>query len=357
MIEQRLGPLIAANRRLATDRGFRKSPPFPIPRFPKSPAMSSLRRREWMTAAAAASLAIASGPKQTARAAEAASPGLSPRAMISTQSYPWRMFAKRDGNEHVLHSDALLSQIAASGISGYEPIFDLNDDLAGLADRLDAHGLKMPSAYVNSALHDETQSEGSVAQVLEAAKVAKRLGASVIVTNPSPIRWGGTEDKSDRQLSHQAEMLDGLGSKLREIGMTLAYHNHDAELRQGGREFHHMLAGTDPENVKLCLDAHWVFRGCGNSAVAVMDAMRNYENRIVELHLRQSTNGFWDEVFTLDGDIDYRHIFDRVADAGLSPHLVLEQSIEAETPHSRDVVAAHRQSQENLQVFLDERFG
>jgi len=26
------------------------------------------------------------------------------------------------------------------------------------------------------------------------------MGAEIVVTNPSPIRWGGTEDKSDEQL-------------------------------------------------------------------------------------------------------------------------------------------------------------
>jgi len=48
--------------------------------------------------------------------------------------------------------------------------------------------------------------------------------------------------------------------------------NRDAELRQGGREFHHMLTATNPDDVKLCLDAHWIYRGCGDSQVAVFDA-------------------------------------------------------------------------------------
>lgn len=90
------------------------------------------------------------------------------------------------------------------------------------------------------------------------------------------------------------------GAALRKLGLHLAYHNHDAELRHGAREFHHMLTATDPENVKLCLDAHWVFRGCGDSEIAVFDALEHYHERIVELHLRQSVSV---------GDSDHRMIF------------------------------------------------
>lgn len=88
------------------------------------------------------------------------------------------------------------------------------------------------------------------------------------------------------------------------MGITLAYHNHDAEMREGAREFHHMLTGTNPENVKLCLDAHWIYRGAGNSQFALFDIVELYCDRIVERHLRQSHDGIWSEVFGA-GDIDY----------------------------------------------------
>ena len=102
----------------------------------------------------------------------------------------------------------------------------------------------------------------------------------------------------------QAAALDRLGGLLREMGMVLAYHNHDAELRNAAREFHHMLLGTDPQNMAFCMDVHWVYRGSGNSQVAVFDVLRLYGSRIRELHLRQSINGVWTETFC-DGDIDY----------------------------------------------------
>ena len=111
---------------------------------------------------------------------------------------------------------------------------------------LKKHGLEMRSLYVNSTLHEAGQADKSIEEVLAAAAKAKAFGTQIIVTNPSPIRWGGPENKTDEQLKVQAAALDKLGAKLRQMGLTLAYHNHDIELRNAAREFHHMMVGTDP---------------------------------------------------------------------------------------------------------------
>ncbi|MEW4490875.1 sugar phosphate isomerase/epimerase [Thalassoglobus sp. JC818] len=267
---------------------------------------------------------------------------------IATNTYPWSTFARRDGKTLTLHTDELLADIASTGITGYEPIIHQPAEFDGLKERLSNHNLEMRSLYVNSVLHDEEQSEASIDQVLSIAERAADLGTHIIVTNPSPIRWGGSEDKSDSQLIHQAESLNRLGAQLKKLGITLAYHNHDSELRQGAREFHHMLTATNPEHVKFCLDAHWVYRGCGNSQVALFDAIDHYADRIVELHLRQSKGGIWTESFTFDGDLNYARLFDILRSRGISPHLVLEQSIETGTSASKTVLAAHQSGYENL---------
>jgi inosose dehydratase len=267
---------------------------------------------------------------------------------IATNTYPWATFARREGKTLALHTDQLLGDIASTGITGYEPIINQPAEFDGLKERLAKHGLEMRSLYVNSLLHDEAKSEASIEHVLAIAARAKDLGTTIIVTNPSPIRWGGHEDKSDPQLRHQAKSLNRLGESLKQLGITLAYHNHDSELRQGAREFHHMLTATNPEHVKFCLDAHWVYRGSGNSQVALFDTVEHYADRIVELHLRQSQGGVWTETFTLDGDIDYGRLFEELRRRGIRPHLVLEQAVEAGSPSTLDPVAAHRASAANL---------
>ncbi|GAB5443394.1 MAG: hypothetical protein Fues2KO_37430 [Fuerstiella sp.] len=303
-------------------------------------------RRDLLKGLTAATLSAAAFPYGVLAATADRSP------LIATNTYPWSTFARRDGQSLTLHTDELLKQISSTGINGYEPIINSPDEFQGLKQRLQQHSLVMKSLYVNSVLHDPAQVDGSSAAVLAIAREAKSLGTEIIVTNPSPIRWGGTEDKTDRQLRIQADALNQLGQELRKLGLTLAYHNHDAELRQGAREFHHMLTATDAQNVRFCLDAHWVFRGCGDSEVAVMDALKHYDDRVVELHLRQSLDGIWTEVFAMNGDIDYRRIFDHLRTEGIQPHYVLEQSIEAASPHKLSVVDAHRISCRNLKKAL-----
>jgi inosose dehydratase len=137
--------------------------------------------------------------------------------------------------------------------------------------------------------------------------------------------------------------MNRLGGELRAIGLTLAYHNHDIELRQAAREFHHMMTGTDSKLVSLCLDVHWIYRGAGNSQVALFDIIELYGRRVVELHLRQSRNHVWTESLE-DGDIDYQRVVEVLAQKKVRPHLVLEQAVEADTPNTVGVVEAHRRT-------------
>jgi inosose dehydratase len=262
---------------------------------------------------------------------------------VATNTYPWGTFASRDGGTFVLHSDEALAAIASAGCAGYEPIISDVGEFEGLGARLRAHGLDMRSIYVNSSLHEESAAAATIGHVLAVARRAVGVGTRIIVTNPSPIRWGGPENKTDLQIRSQAVALDRLGRELRAIGVTLAYHNHDAELRLGAREFHHMLTATAAANVKFCLDAHWVFRGCGDSQVALFDAVEHYGDRIVELHLRQSRGGVWTEVFSAEGDVDYARLSAWLQRHDIRPRLTLEQAVESGSAKTVDSVTAHRQ--------------
>lgn len=271
---------------------------------------------------------------------------------VATNTYPWGTFDRRTERNSPLHSDDLLGRIHKSGIEGYEPILNSPSELKGLKEKLSDHQLQMRSFYVNSTLHDSSKAEKSIDGVIEIATAARSLGAKIVVTNPSPIRWGGSENKTDDQLRIQAKAINQLGENLHDLGMQLAYHNHDAELRAGAREFHHMLTATNPDYVKLCLDAHWVYRGCGDSEVAVFDALQHYHERVVELHLRQSSRGVWGEVFSLKGDIDYHRLINFLFDNGIRPHMVLEQAVEDNSPNSLTATKAHFIGAKNLKTIL-----
>jgi inosose dehydratase len=274
-----------------------------------------------------------------ARATEVASTSVH----LATNAYSWQVFYQREGRDWGAALDSGLAEVKGSGIDGYEPGLTSGGQVKSLVPLLRARGLGMRSVYVNSSLHAQADADRSIREILEVAAEARTAGTRIVVTNPNPIQWGGSQDKDDAQLRFQARSMDRLGAGLREQGQVLAYHNHDIELRRAAREFHHMMAGTDPELVSLCLDSHWVFRGAGDSQVALFDIVRLHGKRVVELHLRQSTRGVWDETLG-PGDIDYPLLAKMLQDAGRRPHLVLEVAVEKGTPKTLSTLEAHRRS-------------
>lgn len=272
---------------------------------------------------------------------------------IACQQYTWFTYFKREGKSWMENPEVSLKEFSASGLSGYEPSFNTPEDVVNLHGHMNKQQIWAKSMYVNSVLHEAQLVEKNIQEILAIAKEATKIGIKILVTNPTPIRWGGDENKSDEQLKTQAIALNLLGKKLKEMGISLAYHNHDAELREGAREFHHMLTGTDSTYVKLCLDAHWIYRGTGNSEVALFDIVELYADRIVELHLRQSHDGVWSEVFE-EGDIDYARLAKMLKSRKMSPHIVLEQAIENGTPHTMNSVEAMSKSLGNVnKIFYD----
>lgn len=263
---------------------------------------------------------------------------------LSCNEYTWSVYFGRDNRRFGEHLDTDLAEVAASGLDGFEPSGASVEQITRMGRNLDDRKLEMRSLYVNSELHDPVRAEESIRAVLRIAGAAKALGTRIVVTNPSPLRWGGPENKSDQQLEVQARNLNTLGRELAALGLKLAYHNHDIEIRAAAREFHHMMLGTDPDHVHLCLDAHWVYRGAGNSAVALFDIVRLYAARIVELHVRQSQDGVWTEIFSPRGDVDYPRLVADLVDRNVRPLVVLEQAIESGSPKTLNALEAHRRS-------------
>lgn len=268
-----------------------------------------------------------------------------PALHIASNQYPWGTFYRRQNRNFDANLDAGLADVAAAGLNGFEPILGSPQQAEQVATTCRKHNLEMRSFYVNSTLHTPDDASRSIPHILAIASKAKEFGARIVVTNPNPIRWGGPENKTDAMLKTQAAALNELGQKLADLGMVLSYHNHDIELRNAAREFHHMMCGTDPKFVTLCLDAHWIYRGSGNSAVAVFDVLKLYGPRISELHLRQSAKDIWTESFG-QGDIDYLALAKQLAAINLKPHLVMEQAVEAGSPNTVNGLEAHRKSTE-----------
>ena len=306
-------------------------------------------RRQFITQTTAAIASAAFVPQLAAQ-----HPNPSPMPPLSTNQYPWDTFYRRDGKNFGTDLSASIAEVVASGFTALEPNLESVAMVDDYVKTMQPLGVTMPTIYVNSVLHDHT-ANASIDEVLRIATRARDLAqTSIVVTNPRPVRWGGPENKSDAEIITQGKALEKLGAALHREGITLAYHNHDSEFRLGAREYHHMHNATNPAHVKFCLDAHWVYRGSGDSEVAVFDTVALYGSRVVELHLRQSTNGVWTESFAPTGDINYPRLLSELSAQGIHPFITLEQAVEDGSPHTLNSVEAHRASLVGLQKLMSE---
>jgi len=260
---------------------------------------------------------------------------------ISCSTYDWITFYKREGKTWWQDPDASARDFIQSRIRAMEPSLISAEQTGQLISILTKYGIQMPSIYVNSVLHDPEEAEKSIANVLAIADEAHRYGTEIVVTNPSPIEWGGKVLKTDAQLMEEASNLERLGSMLKKKGMQLAYHTHNIELLAGAREFHHVMQNTTAANVAFCFDVHWIYRGSQNSQIAVFDVLKLYGSRVIELHVRQSVDGIWTETFG-DGDIDYQRLIKQMVTMKLHAHVVIEQCVESDTPNTMSSQQAHR---------------
>lgn len=263
------------------------------------------------------------------------------RYPISCSSYNWTTFYKRQGLSWGEDLDFCIRQFAETGLTALEASFENAGQVKALLPYLEKYKITMPSAYVNSILHEPEKAVESIEQVTKIAEALKSAGTHILVTNPTPVAWGKMIPKTDRQIALQTDMLNRLGSRLKSMGMQLAYHTHDSEMAAGATEFHHVLQNTDSDYVGFCLDAHWIYRGCNDSHLAVFDVIRMYGDRIIELHIRQSINGIWTETIG-PGDIDYIKMASIFKASNIRPHLVIEQAVESGTPNTMGAVEAHK---------------
>jgi inosose dehydratase len=252
--------------------------------------------------------------------------GAPPEERLLTQAYVWQQWA--NSNKKTL-GEAIDEIFPATRRAGFRHMEltdvyfapDIRERTITLAQ---ASGIDVPIVYHGGTLHETAAADKTIAEGLEYADVAKRLGAKSLNTNANPKP--GRAAKTDEELAVQANALNTFGEKLRDRGFRFQLHSHDPELQQGAREWRYMLTHTDPKLVSLCADVHWLFRGGQDPYALLAEAGK----RIASLHLRNSVNKIWSESFA-EGDVDYRRIAEILHKSGIKPYLVVELAYEKET--------------------------
>lgn len=255
--------------------------------------------------------------------------------VLGCGSYPWLQIYQRQNRNWADHLPEILAAVQQSGLRTWEQPVDSAAAADSLGQLAAVHDLQLLSIYAGGVMHTGDW-EAVVDHILQQAGWMKPHGTRIVVVNPDPIAWGQPLAKDDPQLRIQLKAMQSLGRQLAAEGFELAYHTHDPEMLHGAREFHHMMLHTDPATVGWCLDSHWIWRGCGNSQVALNDCIHLYGNRIRSVHLRQSHGGVWDETFGAEGDIDHAGLRAKLLEIEFVGPLILEQAFEEGTPTGRD---------------------
>ena len=295
-------------------------------------------RREFLrqTAFALAVAAVEMPAVARAVAPESAN-GVTGHTLVGSNIYGWGQYAQRE--HRPLDVEEVILALRDAGYDYLEAFLDVArpDENGRFADRLRAKGLQPVSLYTGARLHEADKAKESVARVLKAAEVCHQAGFQVLSCNADPIG----REKTDEELKTQAAALTDLGEGLNSLGMKLGVHQHMPEMANHGREFHYNFDHTKPFVVGWCYDVHWVWKG----GVMPLDGLKQYGERVVTWHIRQSRNGVWWE--DLDtGDVDYAAVAQYAREHNLARRFSVELALEAGTKITRTVVENHRRSRE-----------
>ena len=259
--------------------------------------------------------------------------------------YPWsQRYGKRGGNWRE-SLDEILGILMKAGYEAWDQSYPDAAEAQAVDALLKKHGLVARSQYVGGRWHEAETGAKALKEGKEAAEAGRSIGVEVVICNPEPVAWGKPLDKKDDEIKRQCELFGKYGEWLADRGMRLAYHTHDPEMRQGAREFQHMMLHTNPAHVGFCLDTHWVYRGFGNSQMALDDVIEAHGDRIAALHLRQSRGGVWTETLG-EGDIDHSRLVAKLKEIGFAGPIITECAIEEGTPEGMDFLNAERTSRE-----------
>jgi inosose dehydratase len=302
-----------------------------------------MNRRDFLTASAAlaaGSLLGADPTNTTAKATvkeKAYKPPVLTPPLVGSQLYGWGQYYERAGKKFSDHQDEVLSALRDAGYDYAEGSLDVGtpENNAKFVERLKKKGLQPVSLYCGGAFHVLGRASETAERIAVAAKEAAKAGVGIINVNPDPIG----RDKTDKELTIQAEALNELGDELKKVGVKLGLHHHTPELRNGAKEFHSNFKRCPAATVGFCYDVHWVYRG----GITPADVLRDYGSRIVSWHLRQSRNAIWWE--DLDtGDIDYAAVARIAGENRLPQFYTVELALESGTKITRSVAENHARS-------------
>ncbi len=268
---------------------------------------------------------------------------------IACQCYVFEQQYGERKQKTIDHVDDILADVSSAGFraveltSTYFPPEKTADSLA----LLDKHKLALPIAYIGGPMHDDRWHQTLDAALALADRLKGHKGLEAISFNCDPKPRGAA--KTDEELATEAQALEELGTALKQRGLRLLVHAHAPEMADHAREWRYFFHHTTADNVGICLDTHWVYRGGEN----VMDILKEAGTRIGDVHLRNSVNATWLEELA-DGDVDYRAVAAGLKKLSYRGWLTVELAWDPQTQRARTLVEDLKRSREYTErVFAD----
>ncbi len=130
------------------------------------------------------------------------------------------------------------------------------------------------------------------------------------------------QDKGAAGFREAGKLLDEIGAKLGEKGLSLSYHNHSFEFKgkEGGKFFLDvLLSNASPKNLKAEIDTYWIQHG----GCDPIEYIKTYAGRIELLHIKDmldDENRSFAEIGA--GILNWDGIFKASEEAGVAWYLV-----------------------------------
>ncbi len=149
----------------------------------------------------------------------------------------------------------------------------------------------------------------------------------------------GTLDEIESSL----EILNKTGEACKKVKITFAYHNHDMEFKsvEGQVPYNMLLAGTNPDIMKMELDICWVTK----AGVDPVELFKQHPGRFPLWHVKDIDKGMTGPQPVGTGIVDFKRIFANADIAGMK-HFFVEYDM------PKDPYASITTSYNNLQKIL-----
>lgn len=168
-----------------------------------------------------------------------------------------------------------LAMANKAGFSNVELVGTQGLDAPQLIALLDKYSMKVSSSHVQLAALENNFDE--------TVKFNKAIGNNVVI-----VPWLAPKDRPTTadEWAEFGKKLDKLGAKLKQENMTLAYHNHNFEMKKYGNKtaMDIILENAKPSNLSIEFDVAWISRGGQDPA----ELIKKYKNRVYAIHAKDN---------------------------------------------------------------------